>query len=226
MGLSHPGPLYEKALAARAQLQAINLSSSSSVTNSTISSSSNSSLHSKSDLLFSRTSRLHSASSDLGSKSLLHSDLGPKPLLHPTPAELGSRSLFTNHDWPFPDKTLDEKQTSWAFGSLSKKTASIKKDTTWTIHEEEQHNPILSLDNALEQAHARLLKNDKPILSSPKCSSADNEDDNNSDTQQLTGLARRRKRSSQARALKDKIAAETVDFELMKGKIHKGRLCF
>ncbi|KAG0896050.1 hypothetical protein G6F33_004093 [Rhizopus arrhizus] len=216
LGLSHPGPLYEKALAARAQLQAINLSSSSSVTNSTISSSSNSSLHSKSDLLFSRTSRLHSASSDLGSKSLLHSDLGSKPLLHPTPAELSSRSLFTNHDWPFPDKTLDEKQTSWAFGSLSKKTASIKKDTTWTIHEEEQHNPILSLDNALEQAHARLLKNDKPILSSPKCSSADNEDDNNSDTQQLTGLARRRKRSSQARALKDKIAAETVDFELMK----------
>ena len=39
--------------------------------------------------------------------------------------------------------------------------------------------------------------------------------------QPLTGLARRRKRSSQARALKDKIAAETVDFELMKGKKKK-----
>jgi hypothetical protein len=34
----------------------------------------------------------------------------------------------------------------------------------------------------------------------------------------LTGTARRRKRSSAARALKDKIAAETVDLELMKGK--------
>lgn len=34
----------------------------------------------------------------------------------------------------------------------------------------------------------------------------------------LTGTARRRKRSSAARALKDKIAAETVDLELMKGR--------
>lgn len=33
----------------------------------------------------------------------------------------------------------------------------------------------------------------------------------------LTGTARRRKRSSAARALKDKIAAETVDLDLMKG---------
>jgi hypothetical protein len=49
-----------------------------------------------------------------------------------------------------------------------------------------------------------------------------NTDDDQSDTSSnrekpLTGLARRRKRSSAARALKDKLAAETVDFELMKG---------
>jgi hypothetical protein len=51
-----------------------------------------------------------------------------------------------------------------------------------------------------------------------------NSDDDQSDTSSnrekpLTGLARRRKRSSAARALKDKLAAETVDFELMKGKL-------
>jgi hypothetical protein len=37
----------------------------------------------------------------------------------------------------------------------------------------------------------------------------------------LTGTARRRKRSSAARAMKDKIAAETVDLDLMKGNLPK-----
>ncbi|CDS08785.1 hypothetical protein LRAMOSA10146 [Lichtheimia ramosa] len=45
---------------------------------------------------------------------------------------------------------------------------------------------------------------------------SDYSDMSNKGEQQLTGAARRRKRSSAARALKDKIAAETVDFELMK----------
>ncbi|KAG1234193.1 hypothetical protein G6F68_010032 [Rhizopus microsporus] len=151
LGLSHPGPLYEKALAARAQLQAtINSSSSSSVTNSTISSSSSSSLHSKPDL-FSRTSRLR-ASSDL-----THNSLFSTPI--------------TTSDWPFPQDKLDEKN-NWTFGSLSKKPMTThnqkKKENTWTIHEEEQQSPLL--DYALEQAHAR-LKNDASIrLNDPRCS--------------------------------------------------------
>ncbi|KAG0989479.1 hypothetical protein G6F29_000960 [Rhizopus arrhizus] len=188
LGLSHPGPLYEKALAARAQLQAINSSSSSSMTNSTVSSSSNSSLQSKPDLFSRPTTRFRTTT---------------------------DKSLFVNQEWPFPDKSLEEKD-NWKFGSLSK-----KKQETWTIQEE---SPGL-LDNALEKAHARLIKNDK-FTSSMATSftkttgfdnnDIDNDNDSNSDTQQLTGLARRRKRSSQARALKDKIAAETVDFELMK----------
>lgn len=45
---------------------------------------------------------------------------------------------------------------------------------------------------------------------------SDHSDMSNKGEQPLTGAARRRKRSSAARALKDKIAAETVDFELMK----------
>ncbi|ORE08254.1 hypothetical protein BCV72DRAFT_189802, partial [Rhizopus microsporus var. microsporus] len=206
LGLSHPGPLYEKALAARAQLQAtINSSSSSSVTNSTISSSSSSSLHSKPDL-FSRTSRLR-ASSDLTHKSLFSTPI-------------------TTSDWPFPQDKLDEKN-NWTFGSLSKKPMTThsqkkKKEDTWTIHEEEQQSPLL--DYALEQAHAR-LKNDTSIrLNDPRCSPSIQNDVSKQQQQQqqpLTGLARRRKRSSQARALKDKIAAETVDFELMKGKKKK-----
>lgn len=178
--LSHTGALYEKALAARAQLQAA--SSSSSTLSST------SSLHSD---LFSRP-RLSSLRTDISSPSIRptsRTDLSPSLCSNlsasrseVTPADLFARpsdlSLFTQ----WPEKPREE---DWTFGSLSK-----TKKKTWTIQEEE---PV----DALSQAHAR-LKNDSW------------------EEEPLTGLARRRKRSSQARALKDKIAAETVDFELMK----------
>ncbi|ORY96404.1 hypothetical protein BCR43DRAFT_491643 [Syncephalastrum racemosum] len=56
-----------------------------------------------------------------------------------------------------------------------------------------------------------------PPPSGPEGYLSDESDASHKDDEpQLTGAARRRKRSSAARALKDKIAAETVDFELMK----------
>lgn len=59
-----------------------------------------------------------------------------------------------------------------------------------------------------------------PPPSGPEGYISDESDASHKDDEpQLTGAARRRKRSSAARALKDKIAAETVDFELMKGNL-------
>ncbi|KAI9261081.1 hypothetical protein BY458DRAFT_516231 [Sporodiniella umbellata] len=176
--LSHTGALYEKALAAQAQLQAV--SSDSSTLSST-----SSSLHSD---LFAR-SRLSSLRTDLASPSLLtsRSDLSLKPHVDLFPPS--DLSLFTQ--WP----EKQPREEDWTFGSLSK-----TKKKTWTVREED---PI----DALAQAQAR-LKND--IWADQDLPEED------SDAPPLTGLARRRKRSSQARALKDKIAAETVDFELMK----------
>lgn len=204
LGLSHPGPLYEKALAARAQLKAMNGTSTttSSTTNSTLSSSSSSA--SDTGGLFSSPPRLRDSSS---TKSLFSSD---------TP------------DWPFP--LCSSKKESWSFGSLQKtKSTIVKKEELlpWAIQEE-------SNESTLELAQARLRQDDKVIsppvkwtapapklqfLSTPPPGEDNNTDDesDSSSSKPLTGLARRRKRSSAARALKDKLAAETVDFDLMEG---------
>ncbi|KAI8083635.1 hypothetical protein BDF21DRAFT_416358 [Thamnidium elegans] len=199
LGLSHPGPLLEKALAARAQLKAMNVTSTTtSTTASTLSSSSSAS--SSTGGLFSSPPRLRtSCSTDLSSKSLFND----------TP------------EWPFP--LQPKKESSWSFGSLQKNKTSPKKKEDllpWAIQEE-----VEGL-SALEQAQAR-LRQDK-IISPPVKPvgtpaflppvDEDNSDDesDSSSSKPLTGLARRRKRSSAARALKDKLAAETVDFDLMK----------
>lgn len=201
LGLSHPGPLLEKALAARAQLKAMNGTSTTNSTTASTLSSSSSSASSSSGGLFSSPPRLRtSCSTDLSSKSLFND----------TP------------EWTFPLQA--KKDSSWSFGSLQKNKASPKKKEEllpWAIQEE-----VEGL-SALEQAQAR-LRQDK-IISPPVKPvgtpaflppvDEDNSDDesDSSSSKPLTGLARRRKRSSAARALKDKLAAETVDFDLMKG---------
>ncbi|KAI8074251.1 uncharacterized protein B0P05DRAFT_547862 [Gilbertella persicaria] len=257
LGLSHPGPLYEKAMAARAQLQAINSNTSTknspaSTATSSIVSSSSSSLSNGGSTggLFSSPPRLRTSCSttDLGSKSLF--------------------STNTSTDWPFPISKKSNEIDSWSFGSLNKKklvhttsapgsTASSiigskKKDDhlPWAIQEEQEDYCKLSATitsslSALEQAQAR-LRQDLPksttpwspsqkTVQTPKTETLPNSvtqpntrqvlftpetisNDEQNEEKPLTGLARRRKRSSAARALKDKIAAETVDFELMKGK--------
>lgn len=253
LGLSHPGPLYEKALAARAQLQA---ASSNATTTSSSSSSSGSSCG------FPASPRLKSSCSST--------------------TDLSSKSLFGVSDWPFPlapgrEKSLKE---DWSFGSLSKKTK--KEELPWAIEEEQEftakfpnaNNNINSNANsslklppsinsslsALEKAQAR-LRGETSLFNNNSNTNNDNNDindsnmptpsssiqkpstghlqfgqfltpgdGNNTDEDQsdasnlsaqekpLTGIARRRKKSSAARALKDKIAAETVDFEQMNGK--------
>lgn len=277
LGLSHPGPLYEKALAARAQFQAMNGGNATSSASSSIISSSSSSLSNNSGGgtggLFASPPRLRTSCSTTDLSS--------------------SKSLFSNSDWPFPitakTSTTDE---NWSFGSLGSRKkklnptsapgsttssmvgGAMKKEDTlpWAIQEEEQEYSKLSATissslSALEQAQAR-LRQDLPTTKSSMITSSkwspppplshsaiqaqtiassqpispfakslelspceDNNNNNNTDDDQsdtssnrekpLTGLARRRKRSSAARALKDKIAAETVDFELMKGKKKK-----
>ncbi|KAI8378882.1 hypothetical protein EDC96DRAFT_493514 [Choanephora cucurbitarum] len=274
-GLSHPGPLYEKALAARAQLQAMSSqdtsAQSSTATSSILSSSSSSSSsslgqHGSTGGLFLSPPKLRSPSST--------NHLNTQPLFSPRSAK----------DWPFPigtdiNASPENDRQSWSFGSLTNKkkhTANSAPGSTassvigtkrnedrlpWTIQEEQEDYSKLSATitsslNALEQAQARLkqeLPHSKPSLTnkpsivwSPKVSpiqtpktdfipglspspstplpkqvafaftETNNEQAVHEEEKQLTGLARRRKRSSAARALKDKIAAETVDFELMK----------
>lgn len=261
-GLSHPGPLYEKALAARAQLQALNnnnnngnnassttsSSSTCSTANSTLSSSSSSSLSSNPAVNASNTNNTGGLFSS-------------PPRLR---SSKSSKSLFSNSstgDWPFPASSNGLKETTttshdWLFGSLGKSSPNKKKEDllSWAIQEEVVVVENDSCLTTLEQAQARLRQDDVKVISAPgkyspttprslpsfsplgaekplaeeKSSSNEEEDEDECDPQQeagggeeklLTGLARRRKRSSAARALKDKLAAETVDFELMKGEL-------
>jgi hypothetical protein len=230
LGLSHPGPLYEKALAARAQLHAFNNTDTSlfSSNSSILSSSNSSSTSSSSSNSLQQTTTINPHGSTGGLFS------SPPHARLRTSLSTTTDSLFktetNNKDWPFPAYTNanDDTKTSWSFGSLR------SKKLPWSIQEEEHENysklsaTIQSSLDTLEQAQARLKKDlpsalypPPPVLVQTPMLSPDFEDDQ-SDTssnkeKQLTGLARRRKRSSAARALKDKIAAETVDFELMKG---------
>ncbi|GAA5796280.1 hypothetical protein HPULCUR_001650 [Helicostylum pulchrum] len=222
LGLSHPGPLLEKALAARAQLKAMNNGTSiaNSTTNST--STTSSSTISNTNTIASTLSSSSSTSSSTG--GLFSSP--PRLRTSCSTTDLSSKSLFNDTpEWPFPLQS--KKESSWSFGSLQKssKTNAKKKEDLlpWAIQEE-----VEGL-SALEQAQAR-LRQDK-IISPPVKPvgtpaflppvDEDNSDDesDSSSSKPLTGLARRRKRSSAARALKDKLAAETVDFDLMKGII-------
>ncbi|KAI8641384.1 hypothetical protein BD408DRAFT_418192 [Parasitella parasitica] len=313
LGLSHPGPLYEKALAARAQLQALNGTASSS-SSSTTTTSTCSTVSSSSGI----TSNANGGTGGLFSSP-------PRLRTSCSTTDLGSKSLFSSTDWPFPintAKSTSKNDESWSFGSLSTKkkltsapgstVGTKKKDDMlpWAIQEEDQEYnskltaTITSSLSALEQAQARLRQelslpsHKKPTLpitqwvpSLPPTAAAaatattattdaplataattatsttttttatavptiiappppppsipnqialskvqqfgvylappgeDNSTDDdqsddaaNKDEKPLTGLARRRKRSSAARALKDKMAAEAVDFELMKGE--------
>ncbi|CAO3606606.1 unnamed protein product [Mucor fragilis] len=290
LGLSHPGPLYEKALAARAQLQALNgtASSSSSTTTTTTSTCSTASSCSNSGI---------SNNANGGTGGLFSSP--PRLRTSCSTTDLTSKSLFSSTDWPFPiTPAKPSNDDSWSFGSLGTKkkltsapgstVGAKKKDDMlpWAIQEEEQEYSKLSATitsslSALEQAQARLrqdlsLPSHKKVIMpitqwtpptpppqpstatascivspsppppaasqaglshtspsqfgqflTPPTFNAPGDDTNTDDDQSddasnkeekpLTGLARRRKRSSAARALKDKLAAEAVDFELMRG---------
>lgn len=206
LGLSHPGPLLELALATREAVKGTRSSHTTcSSSNSTLSSSPSSA--SDTGGLFSSPPRLRDSA-------------GP------------TKSLFSDSpDWPFP--LCSAKKENWSFGSLQK--SKKEEMLPWAIQEE-------SNESTLELAQAR-LRQDKVIspptkwipppvanklqfLSNPlSLPGEDNNTDDESDSSSskpLTGLARRRKRSSAARALKDKLAAEAVDFDLMEGtKIKK-----
>ncbi|KAI8994942.1 hypothetical protein BDB01DRAFT_774695 [Pilobolus umbonatus] len=223
LGLSHTVPLYEKALETRAQIQA--------------------SFHTKSGtVLSSGTSSSISTTSSLTDSGLFSSSLNSSADLTDVDA---SSSLFSNQttaDWPFPI-TPKKKLTddNWSFGSLSLRKLKSTEER-WRIQEAERvvgHGDSYSSQSiqssliALEQAQARLKEHpsnqshitkpsNPPPLHPTRAPSPDQvvqddvSDDEQNEEKPLTGLARRRKRSSAARALKDKIAAETVDFELMK----------
>ncbi|CEP19985.1 hypothetical protein [Parasitella parasitica] len=308
LGLSHPGPLYEKALAARAQLQALNGTASSSSSSTTTTTTSTCSTVSSSSGIASNANG--------GTGGLFSSP--PRLRTSCSTTDLGSKSLFSSTDWPFPlntAKSTTKNDDSWSFGSLGSKkkltsapgstVGAKKKDDMlpWAIQEEDQEYSskltatITSSLSALEQAQARLRQelslpshkktimpitqwtpspsppapapapapalaaavtastattttiastptiiappppstpNQYTLQETPQCGhylapstfEAPGEDNNTDDDQSddaatkeekpLTGLARRRKRSSAARALKDKLAAEAVDFELMK----------
>lgn len=229
LGLSHPGPLLELALATREAVKGSHVTSNNTTT----------------------TTSSITSSSTLSSSPSSASDTGG---LFSSPPRLRSpsttKSLFSDTpDWPFP--LCSSKKESWSFKSVtptnnnntsnnsSRSTPSTTNNTNkkedllpWAIQEE-------SAESTLELAQARLRQDDKIIsppikwtpppsalqfLSSPPPTAVgeDNNTDDESDSSSskpLTGLARRRKRSSAARALKDKLAAEAVDFDLMEGKI-------
>lgn len=170
LGLSHPGPLYEKALATRAQLQALNgtvssTSSSSSTTTTATSTTSSSSSTSASGI---------NNSANGGTGGLFSSP--PRLRTSCSTTDLTSKSLFSNADWPFPinsAKSTNTNDDSWSFGSLGTKkkltsapgsTVGTKKKEDilpWAIQEEEQEYSKLSATitsslSALEQAQARL----------------------------------------------------------------------
>ncbi|KAI8388022.1 uncharacterized protein BYT42DRAFT_543395 [Radiomyces spectabilis] len=272
-GLSHQqGMLYEKALAARAQIQAANSTASVTSNSSTTSSSMGFSPCVKSSC---------STTAVPTNRSPLFGTDWPFPLVSsnnrnsngsmvsekPSIGRIGERPTSVAND-----------DNSWVFGSLSKKKKEM--DLPWcakdTIKEDQaaeqefnQPRPLMNSITALEQAQARLREEQKQSLSKLKkvspahrdpvpgtsvgvqppkivlpatkkeekppsnhylspSSQEDEAGDYLSDQSDmsnleptLTGTARRRKRSSAARALKDKIAAETVDFELMKGARRK-----
>lgn len=174
LGLSHPGPLYEKALAARAQLQALNgtasLTSSSSTATSTITTATSTTSSSSSS---SSTSGINNNANG-GTGGLFSSP--PRLRTSCSTTDLTSKSLFSNTDWPFPinsAKSANTNDDSWSFGSLGTKkkltsapgsTVGTKKKEDmlpWAIQEEEQEYSKLSATitsslSALEQAQARL----------------------------------------------------------------------
>ncbi|KAI9020113.1 hypothetical protein CLU79DRAFT_704395 [Phycomyces nitens] len=131
-----------------------------------------------------------------------------------------SKSLFA--DWPFPLSRKDTNAVTpighpvddpWSF----KKKKDLDLPWARTIKE----------DQAEEDLHKPAIDTQRlrsPSLLAPPSLYEHNDDQSESDAsltskdQSLTGTARRRKRSSAARALKDKLAAEAVDFDLMKGK--------
>ncbi|KAG0182492.1 Flap-structured DNA-binding and RNA-binding protein [Apophysomyces sp. BC1034] len=254
LGLSQQGMLYEKALAARAQIQAAHNNNAGSMSSSS----------SVNSVGFSpRTScSMTDVSSSSNTRSSLFGADWPFPLVRnstekPLVGRIGDRpsSVCSTASSELSKKKKD-LDLPWA-----RKSDTIKEDRV----AEEQEQTSLS---ALEQAQARLRKDSpsswkKPQTSAPStptptpppappCLSttqstvsleskpekqqygqflspnvhehdnaedlSDHSDASNvsKDQAQLTGTARRRKRSSAARALKDKLAAETVDFELMK----------
>ncbi|GAN07256.1 hypothetical protein MAM1_0154d06751 [Mucor ambiguus] len=166
LGLSHPGPLYEKALAARAQLQALNGTATSSSSSTTTTS----------------TCSTTSSCSNSGSNNNANGGTGglfsspPRLRTSCSTTDLTSKSLFSSTDWPFPidsAKSRNANDDSWSFGSLVAKkkltsapgstVGSKKKDDMlpWAIQEEEQEYSKLSATitsslSALEQAQARL----------------------------------------------------------------------
>ena len=176
LGLSHPGPLYEKALATRAQLQALNgavssTSSSSSSTTTTTTTTATSIISSSSSS--SSTSGINNNANG-GTGGLFSSP--PRLRTSCSTTDLTSKSLFSNADWPFPINSVKSANTNddnWSFGSLGTKkkltsapgsTVGTKKKEDmlpWAIQEEDQEYSKLSATitsslSALEQAQARL----------------------------------------------------------------------
>ncbi|KAL0095243.1 hypothetical protein F4703DRAFT_1823299 [Phycomyces blakesleeanus] len=140
-----------------------------------------------------------------------------------------SKSLFA--DWPFPLARKESSNVPTPIGHPVDDPWSFKKkkdlDLPWarTIKEdqaeEDLHKPAATI---VIESNERLrsVSSSGSLLVPPPSLYEQNDDLSESDAsltskdQSLTGTARRRKRSSAARALKDKLAAEAVDFELMK----------
>ncbi|KAI9249231.1 hypothetical protein BDA99DRAFT_224144 [Phascolomyces articulosus] len=137
----------------------------------------------------------------------------PPPGLSPTPSPIPVASTSTN--------------------SMTTTATTTTTTTTTPMTTTPSPSPQPSLSSTLissQQTPSQQPSIKKEVqfgqfLTPPTIYNADNSDylSDHSDTsnksakdQPLTGAARRRKRSSAARALKDKLAAETVDFELMK----------
>ncbi|KAI8140668.1 hypothetical protein BJV82DRAFT_214299 [Fennellomyces sp. T-0311] len=169
LGLSHQqGMLYEKALAARAQIQAANNSNRSSTASS--------------------ASTTSSSSASVGNGSF-----SGRLKTSCSTSEASSRSLFgvQGNDWPFPlargnqekplvgrigDRGSVNNDDSWSFGSLSSKKKR-EMDLPWTrksdtIKEEQEYTPTQTSQRelaaatnsmtALEQAQARLRRDPTP----------------------------------------------------------------
>ncbi|KAI7898218.1 uncharacterized protein BX663DRAFT_525609 [Cokeromyces recurvatus] len=188
--LQRPTPLYEKALAARqAQLQMCGSGSGSGSGSGGDSSSSTTS----------------SSSSTTTHNNSHHLLLRP---YHPHINEL----------WPFPDKQTWKplQQNHFLSSSTPKKTTMMTKEKSLTTLEQAQERLCKQDDLLLKKR--TLLVREKVKVKVKEEEETETETEAEAENHKLTGLARRRKRSSAARALKDKIAAETVDFELMKGK--------
>ncbi|RCH93685.1 Flap-structured DNA-binding and RNA-binding protein, partial [Rhizopus stolonifer] len=149
--------------------------------------------------------------------------LNKKKLVHTTSAPgstassiIGSKKKDDHLPWAIQEEQEDYCKLSATITSslsaLEQAQARLRQDlpkstTPWSPSQKTVQTPKTeTLPNSVTQPNTR------QVLFTPETIS----NDEKNEEKPLTGLARRRKRSSAARALKDKIAAETVDFELMK----------